>query len=173
MYAFILSFYFFSALFLFGFICTGVIRFGLQSSYSAYSALWGKAVPMNNMNLWSIMTFAAAFLICPVLVELGTASVFQFLGFLIPVYLIVVALTPDWETDKKQHIIHSVFAVLCLIGAWVWLIVVMDSLFLLIGVLVFIAAQALMSGTFRSSFVFWGEAHIFLTVYLAILLALV
>lgn len=40
-----------SAIMLFSFISIGVIKFGLQNSYSAYSIKWGNAVPLNNMNL--------------------------------------------------------------------------------------------------------------------------
>ena len=71
-----------STLALFSFIGAGIIRFGLLRSYSSYSSKWGEAVPMNNMNLWSIVTFVAAFMLCPALLELGTASLWQFLGFL-------------------------------------------------------------------------------------------
>ena len=35
-------------------------KFGLAPSYSAYNPMWDKAVPINNMHLWSIITFAIA-----------------------------------------------------------------------------------------------------------------
>ena len=160
-----------SAIMLFGFIGLGVLRFGLLGSYSAYSSKWGAAVPMNNMNLWTIVTLVAAFLLCPALLELGAASPLQFLGFLTPVYLIVVSLTPDWQTDRTQYVVHMVFAALCFAGGLAWMLLVMRGFGILCGVAAFILALALLSGTQRSSAVFWTEMFMFASVYLAVLLA--
>lgn len=160
-----------SAILLFGFIGAGVIRFGLLRSYSGYSSKWGAAVPMNNMNLWTIVTLVAAFLLCPALLELGIGSMWQFLGFLTPVYLIIVSLTPEWETNRTQRIIHVLFAVLCLIGGLGWLVFVMHAAKWLGGVAVFVATMALASGTAKESAVFWTEMVMFLSVYLVVLLA--
>ena len=160
-----------STLLLFGFIILGVGRFGLLGSYSAYSSKWGKAVPMNNMNLWTMVTLVAAFALCPALLEIGAASALQFLGFLTPVYLIVVSLTPDWQTDRTQYIIHMVFAALCFAGGLAWMLLVMRGFGILCGVAAFVLTLALLSGTQRSSAVFWTEMLMFASVYLAVLLA--
>ena len=160
-----------SALLLFSFIFAGVARFGLLNSYSAYSAKWGRAVPMNNLNLWSVVTFATAIILCPVLIELGVGSMLQFLGFLTPVYLMVVSLTPDWMTKKTQNIVHSVFAILCAIGGLLWVILIMHGFNLLCGVLVFILTLALLTGTVKTAAVFWLEMIMFSSVYLIVLLA--
>ena len=162
-----------SALLLFGFIGLGVSRFGLLPSYSAYGPMWGKAVPMNNTNLWSMVTIAAAFLICPVLIELGVASMWQFLGFLVPVYLIAVALTPDYETDRTQGIIHLTAALLCGFGAFAWLLLVLNAWKVLVGVGAIIFAISVFGGTIRESYVFWLEMFMFVSVYLTIFMILV
>lgn len=161
-----------SAFLLFTFISAGIIRFGLLPSYSSYSAKWGKAVPINNLNIWSVVTIVAAFLLCPPLLQLGVGSVWQFLGFLVPVYLIVVALTPDWETSRTQRIVHSLFALLCATGGILWLVLIVNAWKLLAGVLVFILTLALLTGTMKSSVVFWGEMILFISVYLVVLLAI-
>ena len=168
----IIGFSIFSALLLFGFMAAGVVRFGLQPSYSDYSRFWENAVPINNMNLWSIVTCVAAFLICPALLELGTASIWQFLGFLVPVYLIVVTLTPDWYKNRKQFIVHTISAILCSIGAFLWCLFVMEAWVVLLLVAAFIFIVAIASGTGRSSLVFWLELFMFLSVYIVVFLAL-
>jgi len=162
-----------STLLLFGFIFAGVARFGLLPSYSDYAPFWGKAVPINNMNLWSVVTLVSAFLLCPALLELGTASAFQFLGFLVPLHLIVVSLTPRWKTDRRQCIIHFISAGLCALGGLLWLTLVMDAWRLLAIVGTFVLTLALFSGSLRSSAVFWGEMMMFLSVFLTVLLAMV
>ena len=159
-----------SAMLLFGFIILGVLRFGLLDSYSAYSSRWEKAVPMNNMNLWSIVTFVAAFLLTPGLVELGALSAWQFLGFLTPLYLIIVSLTPKWATDERQRKIHTVFAALCALGAFTWLVLTVKNITAFIVMLVFILALGFLSGTMKSSLIFWLEMLMFLSVYAVVLL---
>lgn len=161
-----------STLGLFSFIGAGVIRFGLLPSYSAYSSKWGQAVPMNNMNLWSVITFVAAFLLCPALLELGAASMWQFLGFLTPVYLITVSLTPDWQTNIGQRRVHMIAAVLCAVGGLGWLVFIMHAFKILACVAAFVVTMALFSGTARSSAVFWSEMFMFISVYTSVLLAL-
>lgn len=161
-----------STLALFSFIGAGVVRFGLLPSYSAYSSKWGQAVPMNNMNLWSVVTFVAAFLLCPALLELGAASMWQFLGFLTPVYLITVSLTPEWQTKLDQYKVHMIAAVLCATGGLGWLIFVMHALKVLGCVFAFIMTMALFSGTAKTSAIFWLEMFMFLSVYSTVLLAI-
>ena len=162
-----------STLLLFGFIFAGVARFGLLPSYSDYAPFWGKAVPINNMNLWSVVTLVSAFLLCPALLELGTASGLQFLGFLVPVYLIVVSLTPKWKTDPVQHTVHFIAAGLCAVGGLLWLGLVMKAWRLLGIVGTFILTLALFSGSLRTSAIFWVEMLMFLSVFLTVLLAMV
>lgn len=161
-----------SAALLFTFIGAGVIRFGLLDSYSAYASKWKRAVPLNNVNVWSIVTCVAAFLICPPLLEVGLGSMWQFLGFLVPIYLMIVTLTPDWATDNGQYKVHSIFAILCFIGGNAWCFAVMNALRVMLGVAVFISALALFSGTAKRSAVFWIEMYAFLSVYITLFLAL-
>lgn len=161
-----------SAFLLFTFIGAGVARFGLLDSYSAYASKWKRAVPMNNLNLWSIVTGVAAFLMFPPLLEVGVGSMWQFLGFLIPLYLIIVTLTPNWATNLGEYKVHASSALVCLVGALVWCLVVMHAGRILLSVAAFVAALALFSGSAKRSAVFWVELHMFLSVYLTLLLAL-
>lgn len=161
-----------SAVLLFGFIITGIIRFGFLNSYSGYSSKWGEAVPMNNMNLWSIVTIVAAFLIMPGLLEVGALSMWQFLGFLVPVYLIVVALTPDWMTDQGQWKVHVSFALLCMLCGLTWIFLVAKTPLIFSTLLVFILTLGLLSGTLKRALVFWIELLLFLSVYLIVILLL-
>lgn len=173
MYPELIFFAIFSAVLLFGFIALGVIKFGLQPAYSSYSALWGNAVPINNMNLWSIVTLVAAFLICPVMLQVGAASTFQFLGFMVPIYLMVVSLTPNWFLGGKEFRVHYVCAIICMVCAILWMLVVMHALKIVIGTAIFVLALALFTGTLKSSDVFWLEMYMFLSVYVVILFAII
>lgn len=168
----ILCFAIISTLLLFGFIVLGVNKFGLLHSYSTYAYEWPKVVPIKNMNLWSIITIAAAFLITPVLLELASASAIQFVAFLVPVYLMVVALTPEFLTNKKQGIIHRVFTVLCMTGGFFWLFVVMKAWLVFLIVSAAMAILGFSSKTLKTSNVFWLEMVFFLSVYITVFLVL-
>lgn len=161
-----------SALLLLGFIIIGVNKFGLLSSYSAYSEKWETAVPIDNANLWSIVTFAAAALLMPVMIQLASVSVLQFLGFLTPLYLIGVALTPEWYKDKKSHIFHSIFAFLSAFGGIYWCMFIMHGLYIFIAIIVVVIISALITKTLKSCGVFWLELIMFLTVYLTTFMSL-
>lgn len=161
-----------SAIMLFSFISIGVIKFGLQNSYSGYSIKWGNAVPLNNMNLWSIVTIVAAFLLCPVMLELAAGSLLQFLGFLTPVYLIIVSLTPNWYEGGKVFAIHTIFAILCMIGSLVWSIAIMHAVKVVAIIGIFYLTIALLTGTYKASAVFWIEMWLFVSTYLIVLMAI-
>ena len=157
---------------LFSFISSGVIRFGLQNSYSGYSIKWGEAVPMNSMNLWSVVTTVAAFLLCPVLLELTAGSALQFLSFLTPIYLIITALTPDWYVSKKVFRVHAIAALLCMCGSLTWLIAIMRVIKVVAVVAIFYMTIALLTGTWKTSYIFWIEMWLFVSVYVTVLLAI-
>ena len=172
MYIELTLFWFISAILLFGFILSGVAKFGLQHSYSAYAQKWAVEKPLNNANMWSIVTILAAFFVCPILIEFGAGLSWQFLGFLTPVYLIIIGLTPEFETKPVQFWIHFIFSVLCFFGGLGWLFFIMHAGKLVGGVIVFVLTMALMTGTFKTSAVFWTEMVLFLSVYLAVMLAI-
>lgn len=161
-----------SAVILFSFISSGVIKFGLQNSYSGYSMKWGAKSPINNMNIWSVVTIVAAFLLCPVMLELAAGSIWQFLGFLTPIYLIVVSLTPDWYTGKGVFLVHAIAALLCMGGSLAWMVLVMHALKVVAVIGIFYLTIALLTGTMKTSMVFWLEMWLFVSVYVTVLLAL-
>ena len=161
-----------STVILFSFISGGIIRFGLQPSYSVYSKKWSDAVPINSTNLWSIITIVAAFLLCPAMLEVAAGSALQFLGLLTPVYLIITALIPDWYTSKKVYLVHAISALLCMCGSLVWLIAIMHAFKVVVIIGIFYMTIALLTGTTRTSMVFWFEMWLLVSVYVSVLLLL-
>lgn len=106
----------------FGFVAHSVRTFGMKGSWSAYAAMWADKVPLHNMNLWSIVMVVTALLLIPPMIARMDGSPIQFLGFLVPLYLGIIGLTPRYQTDKKQRIAHLIGATVCLIGFLVLLI---------------------------------------------------
>ena len=158
-----------SAILLLGFIILGVRKFGLLYSYSDYAAKWEKAVDLKGLNLWSIVTLVAAFLLVPVMVGVGVGSALQFLGFFAPVYLMFVALTPEWATDDTQFIYHVIFTCICAACGILWSIFVAHTYILMLIVAGVALAVSLFTKTLKEDYVFWGEMAMFLTVYISLL----
>ena len=159
-----------SCLMLFCFISFSVGKFGFLPSYSAYSSKWNETIPIQNMNLWSIITFIAAFCIMPVLLEMSDGSNFQFLGFFTPVYLIAVSLTPKWASDPNEHKYHVIFASLCALCAFLYIILTLHQIWVLVGVLLIIGIVAVLTKTYKTNLVFWLEMIMFLGMYLSLII---
>lgn len=162
---------FISIILLYGFIFLGVRVFGLLNSYSAYASKWTEKVPIDNMHLWSIVTIAAAILMIPPMIEVGLGSTLQFLGFFVPAYLICVGLTPTWESNRKEHVYHSVFAVLCAIGALCWIVFVANIWYIALPPLITFAVLMMYTGRYNA-YIFWGEMVMFTSAHLALMLSL-
>lgn len=145
----------------FGFIAISVYKWGIPHSYSMLAYKWNKTT-------WTIITIVTAFLITPVLIELGTLSTFQFLGFLTPVWLMLVATTPNFLTDKKQNILHNTFTGLCVVSSLLWLTLVTNYIWIGFLVMALITIIALLTKSIKSSYIFWLEMIIFLTTFICL-----
>lgn len=153
-----------STILFFGFIILNVFIFGILSSYSAYGTIWGKR-KIFGLNLWSVITIVSAFLLTPPLIDKGIDNPLQFLGFLTPVYLICVGLTPGWEENDKEWMWHSIFAGLCAICALLWIFLVSGNYWPLILILIEVLITAILTRTLIFAFVFWLEMIMFLSTY--------
>lgn len=152
------------------FIIIGIRKFGLLGSYSAYSSKWTEAVPLHNVNIWSIVTVIVAMLLAPALIEQGEGNPWQCLGFFAPIYLIVVAMTPRWETDKKQKCVHVIGAALCALIALLWLALVRHQLWLPVVTALAAWCAGYATVTAKKSLVFWAEMAAFSAVYVSLLI---
>lgn len=157
-----------SAILLFGFIVLSVLTFGIQPSYSAFAAKWNEKVPLHNMHLWSICTIISALLLIPIMIEKGSENPLQFFGFIVPIYLIVVGLTPEYEQHKKESIVHTIAACVCAAIAIAWMFMVTHT-YVFLPVCAFCALiVALGTDTLQKSLIFWGEMSVFLATYMSI-----
>ena len=150
-----------------GFVAYSVFSFGWPSSYSSFAKKWIERLPMHNVNLWSIVTAVVAFLLFPAMIERGEGNLLQCLGFFAPLYLLVVAFTPKWETEHKQYVIHCVGTALCAAAALAWLIVIRHLWWVLLIALGVMAAAAFLTKTFKASWFFWLEMAFFGAAYAA------
>jgi len=151
-----------------GFIGISIRKFTLRRSYSDFAPKWVEAVPMHNMNLWSIVTIAVAILLMPALIERGEGNALQCFGFFAPIYLIVVAFTPRFLTDKKQKIVHICGTIACAICAIIWLFFICHLWWVGLISLFVMLCVSYATRTLKSSWVFWAEMALFAAVYAAV-----
>lgn len=156
-----------STVVLFGFIALSIDNFGILSSYSAYSTKWLEVFKKNSV--WSYATMIAVLLIIPPLIEAGEGNYLQFLGFLSPVYLGIVALTPRWEFYKSEHIVHSLFAGLCAVSSILWAVLVTQTWGYIILWTLTVLLIALSTRTLIKSIVFHLEIIAFATIYTSLM----
>ena len=152
-----------------GFIGLSVWRFGLLKSYSAYARKWKEFIPMRNANVWSIVTVIVAILMMPALIERAAGSPLQFFGFLAPVYLIAVAMTPDYQTNHKQMLVHRLMTICCAVGfivyvyfglrLWFVLLICLAACYFLIG---------LPTRSIKTSYILWAECAMFSAAFVVI-----
>ena len=150
-----------------GFVAISVRKFGWLRSYSAFAAKWTEAVPINrHTHLWSIVTVIVALLMTCGMLEQGEGHPLQFLGFFAPVYLAIVAFTPEYETNRQQRIVHVTGALLCAAAsvAWLWFAGPQGTIFFSL-----IAAWLLgiLTRSINSSLIFWAEMAMFGAVFAA------
>lgn len=165
-----------------GWLALSMKHFGILSSYSSYASKWKQAVPLDHgTNLWSIVTVMMAILLAPAMLEVGDESPLQFLGFFAPAYLIVAAVTPDYEYrpgdneyDQKrrlrQRIIHFVGAVICAAASVIWVILALRLWYLVPAAIVLAGIAAYFTKTYRECYVLWLELAMFAAVYAAVLI---
>ena len=160
-----------SILLLFGFITVSIRRYGLLNSYSAFSTKWLRDVHLSNTDVWGVVTFIAAFLMVPPMITAGEGSGWQFLGFFCPVYLILVGLTPEWESKPLQRKLHCAFAITCALLCFGWIVLVCHCWYVVLAPFLICLALAHRLNRF-DALVFWGEMVMFTSAYLTLLIIL-
>ena len=112
-----------------GFLAYCIIKYKLEFCFSAYSKMFHASA----INWWTAITAATAVLLMPPLLEISEGKMLQFTGFLAPIAMMLVALTPRWYEVLKEYRIHCIgvacavaFIVIYTImlgGVWIWLLV--------------------------------------------------
>ena len=149
-----------------GFIGLSIWRFGLLKSYSGYAKKWTEFIPMHNVNVWSIVNVIVAILLMPALIERAQGNPLQCLGFLVPIYLIAVALTPRYESDSIQMWWHFAFTFCCAIGFIAYVCLGLHLWYVpLICLAAFFLLIAFPTKSIKTSYVLWIECALFSTAY--------
>ena len=80
-----------------------------------------------------------------------------------------VSFTPKWKTDKTEGKLHPIFAYACAVAAFAWILFVVHTWHVLLGISLFVIATALLSLSLKSAKVFWLEMIMFASTYFSLL----
>ena len=152
-----------------GINAVSIKKYGLLSCYSAYGPEWdAERKKYYDINIWSLITVVTAFMIVPPMIERGADNPWQFLGFVAPVYLFLVGLTPHYLTNKTEGTIHRIGAISSLILSLIWFILVLHMWYVPL-LMITIAAILMFATKTLPSWMWWGEIAFYASVYFALL----
>ena len=155
-----------SCILFFGFVALSCYKFGLLDCYSAYGTQWDTIKENSNLNWWTMVTIASALLMVPVLLEKSDGSNLQFTGFLAPVALVLVGITPQYNIDKFQWWLHQ-------LGAWLAvLFVVLYMIFIgksFIWMVIFVTIAGGLTIWKSTHWMLWFETAIYACIYTVLL----
>lgn len=156
----------------FNIIC--ICKYGLLSCYSAYGPKWSEFEKQHprtkGLNIWSLVTFITAALLMLPMIATGTGSALQFLCFFAPLYLFLVAFTPNYNTKKKQNIVHQIGAWMCVTLILIWMFFIVHKWIVIIPVFILAIIVGLGTSTLKSSLTYYLEMAMFISTYLILLI---
>lgn len=162
---------FLSMMLFYGFLYFCYLKYGLLNSYSAYATKWLADVKLSNTDVWGVLTFLVAFFMIPPMITVGEGNGWQFLGFFCPLYLMMVGLTPEWESKPLQRKLHSTFAITCALLCAAWIALVCHRWYIILAFAALFLAVGLRLKR-MNAIVLWGELAIFSSAYVTLFLAL-
>ena len=147
----------------FGFVGLCVYRFGLLSCYSAYGPRF-QPKAQSEPNWWQIITAFTALLIIPVIIETGKDNPWQFLGFLAPASLLLVASTPDYQSNTLSFTLHQIGALCSVLFVTLYAFLIPNLWWISLIVIAVAAVAAILTG-FKRTWMFWAEMAMYFSTY--------
>ena len=143
-----------SAILLFGYWVYLWIRFGIKDCFSRFSA--------THYPHWSYILFVSAMFLIPPMLELTDGKTLQFVAFLAPVSLFLVAITPRWATSNGQYWLHNAGVIAAVIFSVIFSILFRNLVWFLAGA----AVLALIFGLiYKRSWMWFAELAIYSAMY--------
>ena len=144
-----------------------LILFGVPKSLSMTYYLFKER--KNSLKaLFPAMIALLCVLLIPCWLTLSEGSNFQFLSFLAPAALMFVGFTPAFNDADMYKIIHNVAAYTCAVFAMLWIILVTPFWYIILIVLGVIAVAAILTKTWKTSYIYWLEMVAFVSLFITI-----
>ena len=142
--------------------------FGVPKSLSNTYYLF-KERNSNLKFLFPSMMIILAFLLSPVWLEISKNSDFQFTAFLSVLGVLFVGGAPAFKKSSMENAIHTFAAYFCAASAIAWICLVTSYWYIILIVFIIILILALITKTWKSSYVYWIEIVAFISTFASII----
>ena len=119
--------------------------------------------------LFPVMMIGMGLLLLPAWLEISALSPFMFTAFLAAGGIIFTGAAPAFNNSQMENRVHTVSAIFAAIFALLWIILVAKLWWFIIVWAVLISLVALLTNTWKTSYVYWLETIAFLSTFTSII----
>ena len=142
--------------------------FGTPWSLSKTYYLFKERKPWQRF-LFPLMMIGMAFLLLPAWLEISFLSPFMFTAFLAAGGIIFTGAAPAFNSSELENNLHTYSACFGALFALLWVILVAKLWWFILVWFVVIALVALLTNTWKTSYIYWLETVAFLSTFTAII----
>ena len=145
-----------------------LLIFGVPKSLSMTYYLYKDRLDILKV-LFPAMISMLVICLMPCWLQLSEGSPFQFLAFLSAGALGFVGAAPAFKSSSLENSVHQVSAYFCAACAILWIILVTPYWYVVLIVLGIVAALAIVTKTWKTSYIYWLEMVAFVSTFITIL----
>lgn len=145
-----------------------LVLFGVPKSLSMTYYLFKDKVDTLKFLFPSMMTLLTVFLM-PCWLQISEGSPFQFTAFLSAAGVLFVGAAPAFMSSSLENMVHQVSAYVCAAAAIAWICLVTPYWWIILIVLGIVAALAIVTKTWKTSYIYWLETVAFVSTFISIL----
>ena len=119
--------------------------------------------------LFPIMMVGMGLLLLPAWIEISAASPFMFMAFFAAGGIIFTGTAPAFNSSDLENKVHTGSAIFAAVFALLWIIFVAKLWWFILIWAVLISLVAILTNTWKTSYIYWLETIAFLSTFTAII----
>lgn len=119
--------------------------------------------------IFPVMMIGMGLLLLPAWLEISALSPFMFTAFLAAGGIIFTGAAPAFNNSQMENRVHTVSAIFAATFALLWIILVAKLWWFIIVWAVLISLVALLTNTWKTSYIYWLETIAFLSTFTSII----
>ena len=116
-----------------------------------------------------VMMVLMAGLLMPAWIDLSEGHNLQFMSFLAAVGIIMVGFIPNFKDGRQESLMHTGAAIFAAVFALLWVCLVTNMWYVVLIWAVMLIAVAFLSGTWKTSYIYWLETVAFASTFTSII----
>lgn len=123
--------------------------------------------------LFPIMMVSMVAFLMPAWLEISAASALQFLAFLASGGILFVGTAPAFMSSNLENKVHTYSAIAAALFSLLWVILVGKMWYMILFWLILLTITAIVTKTWKTSYIYWLETVAFLSTFSSILIYLI